>query len=274
MSSRKHSNNTFSQKKVKEQNQPLKYCKVCHDAGKSEAEYRSHFVRASPEPGSKVVCPTLLSACCGYCGTTGHTPSYCRVLKTQKKQDQRSAAAAAAAPVVQEKKSTKKISNIFAAFDSDDEEDELPKKVQQQSSQSSPSMNNINFPALTTAASATAASATAASATAASAKPISVASKTPQCVAALQQLHPSLKVQAKRPEVDLPKAPFGKLVRKQAECAAAAIESEDEEMSQPSEIAVSAYYEKALSDYQQKEYVKASTLNWAAVDSDSDDEDW
>lgn len=66
-------------------NSNKKYCKVCHDAGKSESEYTSHFTRASPEPNSKVICPTLLSLECRYCSKKGHTVKYCKTLEKDKK---------------------------------------------------------------------------------------------------------------------------------------------------------------------------------------------
>lgn len=53
------------------------YCKVCHDAGKSLAEYTSHYVKDRPGPTGKVVCPYLLSLKCRYCHETGHTPNHC-----------------------------------------------------------------------------------------------------------------------------------------------------------------------------------------------------
>jgi hypothetical protein len=54
-----------------------KFCPICKSAGKSFAEYSSHFVRASPDPDSEVVCPTLLNMCCEYCSEYGHTVKYC-----------------------------------------------------------------------------------------------------------------------------------------------------------------------------------------------------
>jgi sulfatase maturation enzyme AslB (radical SAM superfamily) len=54
------------------------YCKVCHDAGKSEAEYRSHFIREAPLSTSQVVCPALD---CRYCFIPEHTIKYCPTLK-------------------------------------------------------------------------------------------------------------------------------------------------------------------------------------------------
>jgi len=62
------------------------YCKVCHDSGKSEAEYTSHFVKS--EPGSKgvVVCPVLLASICNYCKQKGHTLKHCKELEKNKNQ--------------------------------------------------------------------------------------------------------------------------------------------------------------------------------------------
>jgi len=58
--------------------QPVKpFCKVCHDTGKTESEYTSHFVRERPDATSKVVCPTLLALSCNFCHMKGHTVSKC-----------------------------------------------------------------------------------------------------------------------------------------------------------------------------------------------------
>lgn len=93
---------TFSNKvKVKP------FCKVCHDSGKTEAEYTSHFVKSEPGFKGKVVCPTLLSQSCTYCNVTGHTVSYCETLKLHNKNKEKSQRASAfqkdQAPVVTKK---------------------------------------------------------------------------------------------------------------------------------------------------------------------------
>lgn len=62
------------------------YCKVCHDAGKSKAEYTSHYVRQTPAPDSKIACPYLLSLECAYCRQKGHTPKYCKTTKNKAPQ--------------------------------------------------------------------------------------------------------------------------------------------------------------------------------------------
>jgi hypothetical protein len=53
-------------------------CKVCKDSGKSESEYGNHWPKDS---SGKTVCPTLLAQDCRYCGESGHTVKYCKVLE-------------------------------------------------------------------------------------------------------------------------------------------------------------------------------------------------
>ena len=99
------------------------FCKVCFDAGKSEAEYSSHFVRN--ERGGKVVCPTLLNLNCTYCHKKGHTKSYCKDLKKEQKRSEKCFKRFEFE--TKEKTNTKKKvekKNVFAALDSDGESDE------------------------------------------------------------------------------------------------------------------------------------------------------
>ena len=61
------------------------FCKVCYDAGKSEREYTSHYVKSKPGDEGKVVCPYLLSLVCNYCKKkAGHTARHCPVLLEKK----------------------------------------------------------------------------------------------------------------------------------------------------------------------------------------------
>lgn len=53
------------------------FCKVCFDAGKTEAECTSHYLKSNPGPDGKLVCPTLLNQACLTCGKKGHTSRYC-----------------------------------------------------------------------------------------------------------------------------------------------------------------------------------------------------
>lgn len=62
------------------------YCKVCHDAGKCEADYTSHWVKTKPGPDGVVVCPTLLAQECRYCHESGHTPSCCKKLERDNRE--------------------------------------------------------------------------------------------------------------------------------------------------------------------------------------------
>ena len=64
----------------------IKVCKFCKDAGKSEAEYTSHFLRESKDPTSRIICPTLLAIECRYCSKRGHTVSKCSKLAKDKER--------------------------------------------------------------------------------------------------------------------------------------------------------------------------------------------
>ena len=118
-----------------------KFCKVCQDAGKSESEYTSHFVRDSPGPNGKVICPTLLSQNCRGCGINGHTYKYCPSIKQNVKEDRREQRWKQAEEKLiqsvkapQEKKEVKEIvvkSGKYASIlmsSSSDEEDDVPEK--------------------------------------------------------------------------------------------------------------------------------------------------
>ena len=56
-------------------------CKVCVDAGKSQAVYSSHWVK---DNSGNVICPTLLSQNCRFCEKRGHTVKFCPRLKDGK----------------------------------------------------------------------------------------------------------------------------------------------------------------------------------------------
>lgn len=106
-----------------------KYCKVCHDSGKTEAEYRSHCTRESRDPNSKVICPTLLALECQYCFKKGHTVKYCKVLKDKERTNKYVSSAPKDiknAPV-----SNKPAANVFSCLDSDSEDEAVPVPKQQ-----------------------------------------------------------------------------------------------------------------------------------------------
>ena len=110
------------------------FCKVCFDAGKSEAEYTSHFVKSEPGIRGKVVCPTLLNQACTYCYETGHTVKFCKVLaqnnkKYYKEEKKQKYYESQDRDSTQQKKSKgTKVQNTFSALDSDSESEE-PKTV-------------------------------------------------------------------------------------------------------------------------------------------------
>ena len=106
---------------MSQRNAPIKpYCKVCHDAGKPG--YDTHFVRETPDPSARVVCPTLLELVCGYCRNNGHTVKYCPVLKAKTKQEQSKPVRAPPKPTPKEGKPFR--SNAFMCLDSDTEEED------------------------------------------------------------------------------------------------------------------------------------------------------
>jgi hypothetical protein len=94
------------------------YCKLCHDAGKSESVYRSHSVR---DRNGKTMCPYLLSLTCRRCNGKGHTQSHCSAPIVYETPFRR--------PVVAPKKPRKKTlsANRFADLEclSSDEETEI-----------------------------------------------------------------------------------------------------------------------------------------------------
>ena len=82
--SRNYKNNNQSNNKSVKSVKP--FCKVCKDAGKTEAEYTSHFVRRTTDPNSEVTCPTLLATECRYCHGLGHTLSRCPIRENNNRR--------------------------------------------------------------------------------------------------------------------------------------------------------------------------------------------
>jgi len=68
------------------------FCKVCHDAGKPESEYTSHYVKSLPDKRTgicNVICPTLLNTECRFCYEYGHTTKFCPVLANKEKSEKK-----------------------------------------------------------------------------------------------------------------------------------------------------------------------------------------
>jgi hypothetical protein len=130
------------------------YCKVCHDAGKPESEYTSHYVRSTPDRNSKsvITCPTLLSTECRYCHKTGHTTKFCPVIAEYKKTEEKVARQAKyqEEEVKKEKKEKKekKVTGFTAIYIDSDSEDEMPAKVSAKVINETTTNIDIEFPAL------------------------------------------------------------------------------------------------------------------------------
>lgn len=60
------------------------FCGVCFKAGKPKNIYMNHWTRETPDPKSKVTCPTILNTVCKYCKEKGHTMKYCKILNEKK----------------------------------------------------------------------------------------------------------------------------------------------------------------------------------------------
>lgn len=115
-----------------------KFCKICKDVGKTHDEYTSHYVRETPSPNSRVVCPTLIAAVCRYCKEGGHTVKHCPKIAAKNRQEaknlnQHIVSKSYCVPVTDSKKNTKptdKKSSVYAVLDfSSDEEDEVEDEV-------------------------------------------------------------------------------------------------------------------------------------------------
>lgn len=132
---------------------PKPFCKVCHDAGKSEKEYTNHFVKSEPGPKGKVVCPTLLAQECRYCFNQGHTAGYCPVIAANKAAEEKALKQAAKRAYMEEQeaekakpkpKQAKKITNSFAAAFCSDSDSEEEKHIVSKKSEikAKPAQNN------------------------------------------------------------------------------------------------------------------------------------
>lgn len=107
-----------------------KFCKVCHDAGKTETEYTSHFIRETRDPLSKVVCPTLLSLLCRYCSRKGHTVKYCKFLEKDKIAEARQNQVQVSKKPKSEEK-YKQSNNMFSNLESDSEDEQEVDEVKE-----------------------------------------------------------------------------------------------------------------------------------------------
>jgi hypothetical protein len=108
---------------VKKMNNVKKYCKVCHDSGKTEEQYTSHFTRENRDPNSKVICPILKSLECRYCCKSGHTVKYCTILKNKNNYNNNNFKKNKKEVSKKEEKKTPTVTNKFACLDDDSDEE-------------------------------------------------------------------------------------------------------------------------------------------------------
>jgi hypothetical protein len=108
------------------------FCKVCHDAGKPESEYTSHYVRSLPDRNGNtmVTCPTLLCTECRYCGNYGHTAKFCSIMAANKSKNQYQTKNQYQSQNYKQREMSKKTVSASASFavlaDSDSEDEEYP----------------------------------------------------------------------------------------------------------------------------------------------------
>lgn len=97
------------------------YCKVCHDAGKPENEYTSHWVK---DLSGKTTCPTLLNLECRYCFKPGHTVKFCDAL-SKKKENEKKERKNPPVQIRTQKPAPKQVNKAsgFAALDYDSDEE-------------------------------------------------------------------------------------------------------------------------------------------------------
>ena len=288
------------------------FCKVCHDAGKSEKEYTSHFVKSAPGPEGKVVCPTLLNQTCGYCGSCGHTPKFCQVLASHKAAEEKALKHATHIQALEKREAQKLVptklgpvkkcqSSFAAAFggdsDSETEQKVSKKKVSKKVSIKAPKsgtkiLDNVNeFPALPKITSKTDNKVTAKLATKLLANvdefpPLpKITPKTDNKVAAKSQAKscllaaiinhtcPELKVPEKMPKVNTYRPIIAQLVRRKC---VEGLEPERGEHEKNSETESDQETDEEFyeSTNYQRAPMKASEMNWAAAYPSDSDEDW
>ena len=272
----RQSNNKSSNKGAKVAPAPQPYCAHCFNLKQPESVYRSHFLRASSDPKSAVVCPELLATICRYCLKNGHTVGACPVLAEKKRDEERAEkqrvreASLKQQSIEQKKqndvKKQQKKGAFAALFESSDDDEEMTLKVSSKVSK----------------------------------KPISLPSK----IETFEEKFPAL------PTKSAAVAGAPKLMNYAGMAAKSKSEYEDEQylkskmtkrvempvltrsarLDEPKlEAAVSDFWAGWDSDEDEAEYavkkieaqerpkkllLKASEMDWAAMDSDSDDEDW
>ena len=110
-------------------------CLTCERAGVT-GKALEHYTRKTQDPNSEIICPTILSFKCGYCGQNGHSRGFCQALKVDQtrierdqirveRDDERRRNERRVEDERQRQETTRRLkSNIFSAFNDDDEDNE------------------------------------------------------------------------------------------------------------------------------------------------------
>jgi len=274
----------------KKQIKQTPFCKVCFDAGKSEKEYSSHYVRSAPGPEGKVVCPTLLSQSCGFCGNCGHTPKFCPVLAAEKAAEEKAIKQAARREALEkrevEKKAAPKVvpvvkkTGFAAAFGSDSDSESEEKVSKQVKSKKVPAASVAPMPKPVSAVSVAVRPSPAkkidefpalnATIQPAKSAKSAASNQKPAFMSAINKIYPELVDAATTPKIETYKPPMAQLVRNKPQEAA-----EEYPAPSPSDLTMADFVEAAYA-YKRPDPSKfASNIDWAMEASDSDsDEDW
>ena len=109
----------------------VKFCGVCHKAGKPASEYESHYTKSKPGPDGVVVCPIILAAVCQRCNKTGHFTDHCKMkLKDEgasKRTPERSSYPCRKPTAVASAASNNRFA-VLSCFDNDDDDVVLKKR--------------------------------------------------------------------------------------------------------------------------------------------------
>jgi len=146
MSAKSVSAKTMSAKSAK--SSVSHYCKVCHDSGKPESEYRSHSTRETRDPNSRVTCPILLAIECRFCHKSGHTVKYCPALKEKKRDEKRVVPKPKPTPTV----TNEKVANFYDCLleeenDKPEEQEQEPEEFPEFSMNKVVSSSQLNYAA-------------------------------------------------------------------------------------------------------------------------------
>jgi hypothetical protein len=129
-SNNQHGGSNYQHGSSNSQSTRIPCCPHCSNLNKfSESVLPTdHYLRETPSPDSKVVCPVLLATECRYCTGLGHTVSRCPLAAAENKR--RSAEFSnrqqQQAFETEKAKSVPKSSNKFSALDSESDEDSKP----------------------------------------------------------------------------------------------------------------------------------------------------